>query len=187
MEKLQEFFCLRETPFGPVAIIWSVYRGEPKIRRVFLSKSGVSAKHILKTSFRNPTPSSCAEIEAVGKRILAFLNGDDICFSLEITRMDLWSKFQQDVLRAEHGIPRGRVSTYKRIAKHLGNDNAARAVGGALAGNPFPIIVPCHRAICSDGTLGGYQGGLEMKRTLLKMEGVFFNASGHVTTDKFFY
>lgn len=85
------------------------------------------------------------------------------------------------------GIPRGSVSTYQRIAKHLGHDNATRAVGGALSNNPFPIIIPCHRAIRSDGTLGGYQGGLEMKRTLLKMEGVLFHPSGYVMTDKFFY
>jgi methylated-DNA-[protein]-cysteine S-methyltransferase len=90
-------------------------------------------------------------------------------------------------LRAEHGIPRGSVSTYQRIAKLLGNRNATRAVGGALANNPFPIIIPCHRAIRSDGTLGGYQGGLKMKRALLEMEGVFFNALGRVLTDKFFY
>ena len=183
----QPFHSLRETPFGPVAVIWSVYRGRPKIRRVLLSKSGASAKHVLKTSFAEPIASSCAEIDDVADEILTFLNGDNIRFSLNIVALDLCSKFQQKVLRAEHGIPRGRVSTYQRIAKHLGHDKAARAVGGALADNPFPIIIPCHRAIRYDGTLGGYQGGLEMKRTLLKMEGVFFNASGHVMTDKFFY
>lgn len=187
IEKAQAFYCLRETPFGPVAVLWSVYRGQPKIRRVLISKSGLSAKRVVKTFFPDSIPSSCSEIDAVANKILAFLNGDDIRFSLDIIRLDLCSKFQQKVLRAEHGIPRGRVSTYRRIAEHLGNDNAARAVGGALANNPFPIIIPCHRAIRSDGTLGGYQGGLEMKRTLLEMEGVFFNVSGHVMPDKFFY
>jgi len=187
IETAQAFHCLRETPFGPVAFVWSVYRGQPKIRRVLLSKSGVSAKQVLKTSFPDPTASSCAEIDDIANKILAFLNGDDIRFSLNMIRLDLCSSFQQKVLRAEHGIPRGRVSTYQRIAKHLGHDKAARAVGGALANNPFPIIVPCHRAIRSDGKLGGYQGGLRMKRALLKMEGVFFNASGHAMTDKFFY
>jgi methylated-DNA-[protein]-cysteine S-methyltransferase len=186
-ETPETFYCLRETRFGPVAVIWSVYRGKPKIRRVSLSKPGVPAKHVVKTSFPDSISSSCAEIDAVANKILAFLKGNDVRFSLGMIRLDLCSKFQQEVLRAEHGIPRGRVSTYQRIAKHLGSDNAARAVGGALANNPFPIIIPCHRAIRSDGKLGGYQGGLEMKRTLLKMEGVFFNASGHVITDEFFY
>jgi methylated-DNA-[protein]-cysteine S-methyltransferase len=187
IQTAQAFHCLRETPFGPVAVLWSVYRGRPKIWRVLLSKSGVSAKHNLKTSFPNSISSSCVEVDVVANKILAFLNGNDIHFSLNMIRLDLCSSFQQKVLRAEHGIPRGRVSTYQRIAKHLGHDKAARAVGGALANNPFPIIIPCHRAIRSDGKLGGYQGGLRMKRGLLKMEGVFFNASGHAMTDKFFY
>ena len=187
IQTAQAFHSLRETPFGPVAVVWSVYRGQPKIWRVLLSKSGASAKQALKTSFPESTASSCPEIDDIANKILAFLNGDDVRFSLEVTHMDLCSKFQQEVLRAEHGIPWGRVSTYQRIAKHLGHDKAARAVGGALADNPFPIIIPCHRAIRSDGTLGGYQGGLEMKRTLLKMEGVLFDACGHVMTDKFFY
>jgi methylated-DNA-[protein]-cysteine S-methyltransferase len=183
----RSFHYLFDTPFGPVALLWSVCRGQPKIRRVLLSKSEVSAKLAVKTSFPDSISSSCAEIDAVANKILAFLSGDDIHFSLCIICLHLCSRFQQEVLRAEHGIPRGSVSTYQKIAKHLGNVNGARAAGGALANNPFPIIIPCHRAIRSDGTLGGYQGGLEMKRTLLKMEGVFFNALGHVLTDKFFY
>lgn len=186
-EATQTFHCLQVTPFGPVALLWSVFRSQPKIRRVLLSKSGVSAKLAVRTSFPDSISSSCAEIDAVANKILAFLTGDDIRFSLNIIRLDFCSMFQQEVLRKEHGIPRGRVSTYQRIAKHLGNVNGSRAVGGALANNPFPIIIPCHRAIRSDGTLGGYQGGLEMKRALLEMEGVFFNASGHVITDMFFY
>jgi methylated-DNA-[protein]-cysteine S-methyltransferase len=187
IETPQTFHCLRETLFGPVAILWSLYQGEPKIWRVLISKSGVSAKYVVKTSFPDSISSSCSEIGVVANKILAFLKGDDVRFSLGMIRLDLCTEFQQEVLTAEYGIPRGRVSTYQRIAKHLGHDNAARAVGGALANNPFPIVIPCHRAIRSDGTLGGYQGGLEMKRTLLKMEGVFFNALGRVMPDKFFY
>ena len=183
----QTFHCLQDTPFGPVAVLWSVFRGQPKIRRVLLSKSWVTAKHGVKTSLPDSISSSCAEIDAVANKILAFLTGDDIRFSLNMIRLDICSTFQQNVLCAEHGIPRGSVSTYQRIAKHLGFGNGARAVGGALANNPFPIIIPCHRAIRSDGTLGGYQGGLEMKRALLEMEGVFFNALDHVLTEKFFY
>ncbi|MHA1663588.1 MAG: methylated-DNA--[protein]-cysteine S-methyltransferase, partial [Candidatus Thorarchaeota archaeon] len=55
-----------------------------------------------------------------------------------------------------------------------------RAVGNALARNPFPIIVPCHRAIRSDRTLGGFQGGLKMKRRILEMEGVEFDSTSRV-------
>jgi len=88
-------------------------------------------------------------------------------------RIDHCSKFQQKVLRAASAIPRGKISTYQRIAKQIGKPKAVRAVGRALANNPFPLIIPCHRVIRSDGSLGGYQGGLKMKRALLKKEGVF--------------
>lgn len=187
IESAQSSYCLRKTPFGPVAVFWSVYRGQPKILRVSLSKFEVSAEELVKASFSHFISSSCAEIDVVADQIVAFLSGSDIRFSLDIARLDLCSKFQQEVLHAEHGIPRGSVSTYQRIAKYLGNANGARAVGAALANNPFPILIPCHRAIRSDRTLGGYQGGLEMKRVLLEMEGILFNDFGRVVTEKVFY
>jgi methylated-DNA-[protein]-cysteine S-methyltransferase len=137
--------------------------------------------------FPDSTASSCAEIDAVADRMAAFLAGKDLRFSLAVARLDLCSTFQQKVLRAEHGIPRGRVSTYQRIAGNLGHPRAARAVGTALAHNPFPIIVPCHRAIRSDGTLGGFQGGMEMKRTLLEMEGVLIDGSDRAVSGQLFY
>ena len=115
------------------------------------------------------------------------ISGFGVRFSLDIARFDLCSKFQQKVLCAEHRITRGRISTYQRIANHLGMVRGARAVGTALATNPFPIIIPCHRAIRSDGTLGGYQGGLQMKRALLEMEGIPFDSSGRVITEELFY
>ena len=102
-------------------------------------------------------------------------------------RMDLCTEFQQKVLRAEHGIPRGAVSTYQRIARHVGRPKGARAVGNALATNPFPIIIPCHRAIRTDLTIERYQGGIQMKQTLLQMEGIDFENTGHVATKNFVY
>jgi methylated-DNA-[protein]-cysteine S-methyltransferase len=181
------FHCFRETRFGPVAILWLVHRRQPKIRRILLSKPGLSAKQIVKSLFSNSILSSCVEVDLVADEITAFLTGNDIRFSLDVARLDLCSEFQQKVLRAEYGIPRGSVSTYQRIASYLGNAQAARAVGTALAHNPFPIIVPCHRAIRSDGTLGGFQGGIEMKRALLGMEGILSNGFDRVGREQFFY
>ena len=157
------------------------------ILRIVLSKPEITAKNILPSISPDSVYSSCAEIDAVAEQIAAFLTGDAIRFSMNIARLDLCSPFQQKVLRAEHGIPRGSVSSYQRIANHLGHARSARAVGTALARNPFPIIIPCHRAIRSDGTLGGFQGGLEMKRALLEMEGVSLNDSDRVVSNSFYY
>jgi len=183
----QLFFALRKTPFGPAAVLWGILRGRPRIYQVLLSKPGKPADRIVRSDFSDVKRSSCNEIDRVTNKIAAFLSGENIRFSLDIIRLDLCSPFQQKVLRAEHGIPRGRVSTYQRIAGHLRNRNASRAVGTALATNPFPIIIPCHRAIRSNRTLGGYQGGLDMKRTLLEMEGIVFDDSGRIIADNLFY
>jgi len=180
-------FCIRHTPFGPVAILWSALNDQPKISRVLLSKPGVSSTQQVSVSFPYVAASSCSEIVMIADEIEAFLNGVDIQFSLKVARMDLCSGFQQNVLHVEHGIPRGSVSTYQRIGRHIGKLNGARAVGNALANNPFPIIIPCHRAIRSNRSLGGYQGGLLMKRTLLEMEGIDFDDTGRVLTENFFY
>ena len=180
------FYRIRATRFGPVALLWAVHQRQPKILRVLLSRPGVSAKQTIKILCPDSSASSSAEIEALADRIAAFLAEEDLCFSLDVARLDLCSPFQQKVLRAEHGIPRGKVSTYQRIAGHLGHPRAARAVGTVLAHNPFPIIVPCHRAIRSNGTLGGFQGGLEMKRDLLEMEGVVVEGSGRVVSGVLF-
>lgn len=81
------------------------------------------------------------------------------------------TSFQQRVLVAADAIPVGEVRTYGEIAQALGKPKAARAVGQALGRNPLPIVLPCHRVIASDGSLGGYGGGLERKRQLLQLEG----------------
>lgn len=78
--------------------------------------------------------------------------------------------FQKDVWNELLKIPFGRTVSYKYIARSLGDENAIRAVGRANGSNPIPIIIPCHRVISDDGTLGGYSGGLEIKRKLLKLE-----------------
>ena len=165
-------FCLRATPFGPVAVLWSLYRGTPKIGQILISKPEFSAQQAVEKFFADAVASSCEEIDILVGQIEALLNGEDIKFSLDAVRLDLCSPFQQQVLRADHAIPRGSVSTYRLIAKHIGNPRSARAVGTAQATNPFPIVIPCHRVIRSDGTLGGYGGGLEMKRRILEMEGI---------------
>lgn len=85
------------------------------------------------------------------------------------------SIFQKKVLRAVYAIPRGKISTYKLIAKKIGKPKASRAVGAALAKNPFLLLIPCHRVIRSDGSLGGYRGGLRLKKYLLELEGVSFS------------
>jgi methylated-DNA-[protein]-cysteine S-methyltransferase len=80
--------------------------------------------------------------------------------------------FAGEVLRATARIPFGAVSTYREIAAEAGSPNAYRAAGNALGSNPVPIVVPCHRVLHAGGGLGGYTGGLDRKRYLLRLEGI---------------
>jgi methylated-DNA-[protein]-cysteine S-methyltransferase len=81
------------------------------------------------------------------------------------------SSFQEEVWKLLLKIPFGRTVSYKFIAQKLGDENNMRAVGKANGSNPIPIIIPCHRVINSDGSLGGYSGGAGIKEKLLKLEG----------------
>jgi methylated-DNA-[protein]-cysteine S-methyltransferase len=80
--------------------------------------------------------------------------------------------FAGDVLKATARIPFGAVSSYRQVAAEAGSPNAYRAAGNALGSNPIPIVVPCHRVLHAGGSLGGYTGGLDRKRYLLRLEGV---------------
>jgi methylated-DNA-[protein]-cysteine S-methyltransferase len=85
--------------------------------------------------------------------------------------------FQKAVWQAARRIPRGQTASYGRLASEIGRPRAARAVGQAMGQNPFPFVVPCHRVIAAGGRLGGYGGGEDIKRQLLRLEGVFVRAS----------
>lgn len=100
--------------------------------------------------------------------ILEYLNGNlrefSVPFVLEGT------PFQRGVWRKLARVPYGRTSTYGEVAAELGKPRAARAVGAACRDNPVPILVPCHRIISGNGSLGGFGGGADMKQKLLKLE-----------------
>ena len=85
------------------------------------------------------------------------------------------TEFQIKVWNAISKIPKGKVKTYKELARSIRKSKASRAVANACGKNPFPIKIPCHRVIRSDGKLGGYsgKGGIKTKRKLLRSEGVF--------------
>jgi len=104
-----------------------------------------------------------------GKELRAYFARRLRSFSVPCDLKEL-SPFTRAVLRTAAEIPYGEVRSYRWVAEHLGKPGAARAVGGALARNPIPVIIPCHRVVRSDQALGGYSLGLKWKRRLLKLE-----------------
>lgn len=169
------------TAVGTLAVAWSDVRGRVLVERIYLPLE------LPAFPARSRRRGSCAEIDRLAKRIASFCAGEPIDLDRSLLDLEACPAFQRAVLVAEHGIPRGRVSTYGRIARHIGHPGAARAVGTALGTNPFPLVIPCHRAVREGGALGGYRGGLPMKRLLLELEGVAFDGKGRVIMDRVWY
>lgn len=121
----------------------------------------------------NGRPQRSAEkVGATKQQVLAYLAGRSTRLDLSVDLSAL-TPFQRRVLEETRKVPRGQVSTYAEIARRIGQPKAVRAVGQALRRNPIPIVVPCHRVIASDGSLGGYAGNLRDSRkiALLQLEG----------------
>ncbi|MHA2179079.1 MAG: methylated-DNA--[protein]-cysteine S-methyltransferase [Candidatus Thorarchaeota archaeon] len=130
---------------------------------------------------KEATPSS-PNINELISEITDYLNGAQVTFTPNLIDTSAFYPFQSKVMKTDWKIPRGRTATYGWVAKQIGT-KGVRAVGNANARNPFPLVFPCHRVIRSDRTLGGFGGGLEMKRQLLEMEGVEFDTQGRVRTE----
>ncbi len=104
------------------------------------------------------------------KELLEYFDGDRKSFSvpLDLRVPPFYKKALQEVAK----VPFGKTVSYQEIAKRAGNAKASRAAGSANANNPIAIFIPCHRVLATNGTLGGYGGGLDKKMILLEHEGV---------------
>jgi methylated-DNA-[protein]-cysteine S-methyltransferase len=181
------FYELYSCAFGTGAVCWRASGAGIKIVRVFLPAVKGDAKRLVQGDY----PSAvCGKHPAIAQTIIklvALTEARAVSFSLSLLDWESCPPFQQRVLREEARVPRGRVTTYGRLAERIGAPGAARAAGHALACNPFPLIIPCHRAVRGDGGLGGFQGGLAMKRRLLELEGIAFSSSGKALLSDLWY
>ena len=134
---------------------------------------------LLEVRFAGKEGDALAQVEGCsegGELLTGCVEQLDAYFAGQLTEFDLplvysGTDFQQQVMHALRGIPYGETCSYGEMAKKLGREGAARAVGSANRRNPLPIIVPCHRVIGANGDLTGFAGGLDIKRKLLTIEG----------------
>jgi len=125
--------------------------------------------------FREEHPDAVRDDEALGdalRLLRRYFAGQRV--QLGGLKLDLsaGSPFQQAVWRELRRIPWGEVISYSELARRAGRPRAARAVGNAVGRNPLPVVVPCHRVIKADGSIGGFGCGVEIKRALLGIEGI---------------
>lgn len=118
--------------------------------------------------------------EEVAKRVDAYFGGD--LAALDGIEVDLSAvtPFRRRLYEALRAVPAGRVVTYGELGREVGT-GAPRAVGQAVGANPVPLVVPCHRVVAADGSLGGFSAGLDRKRWLLAHEGVAERRGGWVS------
>jgi len=159
-------FALFETSLGWMGVVGSTYG----LKRVILPQESKEA--ILCQVINYGCVAEDQDMALFGDlphRLKLYLKGGLVNFP---DRLDLGktTRFQQTVWRLVRTIPYGETRSYGWVASHLGLPKAARTVGQALGRNPLPIIIPCHRVISSDGRLGGFGGGLELKESLLRLE-----------------
>jgi len=115
-------------------------------------------------------------LECLKKDLLSYVQGAKISFINYPLKMDNYSSFFMRIWTGAQEIPYGELRSYKWLSERAGT-KGYRAVGAALARNPFPILVPCHRVIKKNGNLGGYSAGLEIKKKLLEIEGTLKNVN----------
>jgi methylated-DNA-[protein]-cysteine S-methyltransferase len=135
--------------------------------------SGISRLTLRRPADQAPTPDGSrvgAVIVKARLELAEYLSGRRSYFSIPVD-LSRVPGFDRAALQLAAAIPYGEVRSYKWIAEQLGRPDAARAVGSAMAGNPVPILIPCHRVVKTDGGLGGYLFGLEFKQALLDLEG----------------
>ena len=158
--------------------------GECGIKRIFLPFSRKEAiLQQVKASFPDVPPCR-VKITSLVDEFQNYFSVGQGSFSVDLD-WNGYSSFSVDVWKAAQGISFGETRTYQWLSGQVGRPNGQRAVGGALGRNPFPLIVPCHRVVRSDGALGGFSApdGTELKRKLLEHEGVRFDGKGRVLGD----
>jgi methylated-DNA-[protein]-cysteine S-methyltransferase len=158
-----------ETPFGST---YAAVTGAGLARVSWKEPEPAAFVKGLETSFTGrPVVHDRRGVAEAGRQLGEYFAGRRTRFDLPVDLTPV-SAFDRRVLGVVRDIPSGGVLTYADVARRIGSPTAARAVGNAVGRNPVPIVVPCHRVIRSDGTLGGYSGGgVGFKRRLLALEG----------------
>lgn len=154
------------TAWGWMALVW----GQGRLCRVLLPGG---RRNVEREAMRNGPSVKKRTRSGLAQRCLRYFAGERVALSVPM-EFPSASEFRRRVWEVTAQVPYGEVVTYGEVATRAGRPGAARAVGQAMAHNPLPLVVPCHRVVAANGGLGGFsaEGGLQLKRRLLGLEGV---------------
>jgi|TARA_B100001013_G_scaffold179996_1_gene108265 methylated-DNA-[protein]-cysteine S-methyltransferase len=158
-------YSIISSPIGKLCVV----KSNKGVRRILFANNYTFETYLQNNFPHEKIVKNNFELKKVSNQIHEYFDLSRKEFSLDIDIQ--LSSFYITALTKVIEIPYGETSSYKSIAIKTGNPNASRAVGNANANNPLPIIIPCHRVIANDGSIGGYGGGLQTKRFLLELEG----------------
>jgi methylated-DNA-[protein]-cysteine S-methyltransferase len=160
-------YKLCETPLGWMGVVSS-----PKgLKRLILPrKSKEELLNRMRDCGCGPEDCNPGFSADLADKLRRYFQGEPTDFSVTLD-LSGTTDFQQRVWNIVRNIPRGETRSYGWVARQIGSPKAARAVGQAMSRNPLPIIIPCHRVISGDGKIGGFGGGLKLKKLLLDLEG----------------
>jgi methylated-DNA-[protein]-cysteine S-methyltransferase len=168
-------YCVFDTAIGPCGVAWS----EHGLRRLQLPESDRrTTEHRLSKGAELATGAAPAAIDRLIGDIQAYMSGRRVDFAaVEIDLTDL-EPFESKVYAAARAVAWGQTLSYGELARRIDSPGAARAVGRALARNPVPVVVPCHRILAKGHRIGGFSapGGTSTKERLLALEGVRLDA-----------
>ena len=176
------YYSVIQSHLCNVCIIWIKSGRGLKVRRIFLLGKKENILRKLKSFF--PDIKQAKKAPFILRKINSYLGGAPYRLKLVSCQKELYSRFGWKVCLGLRKIPPGKVITYKALARRLGM-KSQRAIGGALARNPLPIVMPCHRVVDSNKEIGGFQSGKSLKKRLLELEGVTFDKKGRIEK-KFF-
>jgi methylated-DNA-[protein]-cysteine S-methyltransferase len=153
------------SPVGPLGLV----ARDGNLAGILFDADPASFPFQVERTWGKPGTETSAPFVDVKRQLEEYFAGKRLVFRLPLD-LDQGTGFQRRVWHALLQIPYGRTLSYKEVAHVIGQPSAVRAVGSANGANPLPIVVPCHRVVSSDGTMGGYGGGLQVKQQLLELE-----------------
>jgi methylated-DNA-[protein]-cysteine S-methyltransferase len=160
------YYCAVTTPIGRVLVAATA----AGLVRVSFRQSEATFAAELRRQLGVDVVRSPQRTAGIVHQLRSYFAGERRAFDVQVDLRQL-TPFQRRVLAATARVPAGRVVSYGDIARRIGRPGGGRAVGQALTRNPVPIVIPCHRVVAAGGRIGGYAGGLTIKRKLLRLEG----------------
>lgn len=160
------YYAFFPSPIGRIGIA-ATPRGICRV--TFNARADSDFRNRLRREYRCRPVRRDRHFKSIASRLRSYFSGQPVRFNVKID-LNKGTPFQQKVWEFLRSIPYGQTRSYRSVARGIGHPNSFRAVGGACGNNPIGILIPCHRVIKATGGLGGFTGGLRVKRRLLRLE-----------------